>query len=620
MLTCCPNCDHELDASKNADGICPQCAGANGVSANASAIHAAGITQNNRATETLVTPPVVPDALVTQAVPLPLQESDTVPPPESFNRPTNSLETIDVHPDFEALQQSPEIGRVPSTAEATGRGLNSATGVAPQTGRPELHGTEHITAGNAPQPVANPVEPTSTTSDMLGHFQLLKQLGAGAFGAVFKAHDTKLDRIVALKIPKCGNLTATETESFLREARAAAQLNHSQIVGVHEVGQLDGRIYIVTDFINGMAMDDWLKTTQPAHAQTAELVATIADALDHAHGRGVVHRDLKPANILLDSELQPHIADFGLAKRDNGDMSQTTEGSILGTPAYMAPEQAAGNAKDADGRADIYSIGVMLFEMLTGQRPFAGNLQLLLVQIVHEEPPRPRNLNADIPQDLETICLRCLEKDPTKRFQTAGELAAELRRYLHNEPILSRPISNVERLWRWCGRNRMVAGLIAAVAVAVLVGGSLSFAFGVMAWSQEQQNQVLEESSDEAKRKAIEAAVREDLERIRRRNADARAIAASQAANRINAQMQQQERTSAQVLREREQQELSDNAVDQAVAAFAANRLGNSKNSRNSSSLPNGGNIDLQAQQKLLNQLKGNLGKLNSTLAKPRGR
>ena len=294
-------------------------------------------------------------------------------------------------------------------------------------------------------PADRPAVPLQT----LGHFELLGRLGVGGFGSVWKAHDNELDRFVAIKIPRRGQLDPAQEEQFLREARVAAQLRHPNIVPVHEIGREGETIYIVSDFISGVPLSDWLIENQPTFNETAELCAKVSEALHHAHQAGVVHRDLKPSNIMIDDEGQPHIMDFGLAKREVGEITMTADGTILGTAAYMSPEQAQGLSHFSDRRSDIYSMGVTIFQMLTGELPFRGSPQMLIMQVVNEEPPQPRRLNRHIPADLETICLKCLEKDKTQRFATADELAAEFRRYVRKEPIHSRPITSVERAWRW---------------------------------------------------------------------------------------------------------------------------------------------------------------------------
>ncbi|MEO1618179.1 MAG: serine/threonine-protein kinase, partial [Planctomycetota bacterium] len=318
-------------------------------------------------------------------------------------------------------------------------------------------------------------------AETIGHFQLVETLGMGAFGLVHKAKDQVLDRWVAVKIPRKGQLTPKEAEVFLREARTAAQLSHPNIVSVFEVGRADESVYIVSDYIQGVTLLDFISGRRVSAREAATLAQQICHGLAHAHQHGVVHRDLKPANIMLDGNNEPRIMDFGLAKRDVGELTMTVEGQVLGSPGYMSPEQARGDSHAVDGRADIYAMGVILFKMLTGELPFRGSARMVMHQVLTEEAPSPRLLNSSIPKDLETICLRCLEKDPRKRFSTAEALEAELQRFLEGKPILSRRIGNVARTWRWCKRNPSIAIWSGVAVASLLIGTLVSSAFAVQA-------------------------------------------------------------------------------------------------------------------------------------------
>lgn len=305
---------------------------------------------------------------------------------------------------------------------------------------------------------------------LVDRFRLIEQIGRGATSTVWKASDDELGREIALKIPHREGIV--DSGRFVREARLTAQLRHPHIVQVYEAGQTDGLVYLVSELITGSSLEQRLNEGPLSVKDAVTLLIQITDALAYSHRKRIIHRDLKPQNVLIDDAGQPHITDFGLARSSGRDEGVVTKsGEMLGTPAYMAPEQATGDSRSADARTDIYSVGVIMFQMLTRELPFRGTLNSVVYQIVHSQPPAPQLRNSAIPTDLNTICLKCLEKEPQNRFQSAEELRDELIRFRDGRPILSRPVSVAGHLWKWSRRNPRLAllafactGLLAAVA------------------------------------------------------------------------------------------------------------------------------------------------------------
>lgn len=303
-------------------------------------------------------------------------------------------------------------------------------------------------------------------------YEIVEELGRGGMGVVYRARQLALKRDVALKMILSGaHAGPGDLRRFANEAEAIARLDHPNIVQVYEVGQAEGRPFIALEYLEGGSLSNRLAGKPQPPRAAAEMICLLAEAIEFAHQRGVVHRDLKPANVMFDRHGAMKITDFGLAKRLEGESAGTRTGDVMGTPSYMAPEQASGATRQIGPPCDIYSLGVMLYEMLTGRPPFHGQDSVdTLLAVISEEPVPPRRLTAHVPRDLETICLKCLEKSPARRFASAGELAADLRRFLNHEPIVARPPGALERGIKWVRRHP--ARAIALGSVAVLLGAA----------------------------------------------------------------------------------------------------------------------------------------------------
>lgn len=339
--------------------------------------------------------------------------------------------------------------------------------------------------------------------ERVGRFELLELVGAGGCGLVYRARDPRLNRIVALKLPRREWIgTSAEADRFVREARTAASLRHPGIVSVYEAGQADGRTYLACEFIEGSTLARRLGGRPLSPGPAAEIVAQMAEALDFAHRQGVIHRDIKPTNILMDQEGRPHLADFGLAKSLTEEQTLTDDGQTLGTPAYMSPEQARGEMRQVGPRSDIYSLGVVLFEALTGERPFRGHPRSILLQVQNEDPKSPRRLNPHVPLDLEAICLTAMAHSPSERYATAGHFAEDLKRYLRGETVRARPAGQLRRICRAARRRPLVAGLLLAL-VAI---GALGFGGVAWQWSRSQALYEAEHQQNERLNAALSSA------------------------------------------------------------------------------------------------------------------
>jgi eukaryotic-like serine/threonine-protein kinase len=382
------------------------------------------------------------------------QEAGAAPPATAADAPT-------VPPSFPTFAVPGGTGILPVDDKPAGK-------------MPAPH--QDATVDLGPSASTAPEMTVSTQIRYFGDYEITRELARGGMGVVFQARQVSLNRAVALKMILAGQLAnETDVKRFYAEAEAAANLDHPGIVPIFEVGEHEAQHYFSMGFVEGRSLSQRLADGPLPARQAAELIRRVSEAIEYAHQRGVIHRDLKPANILLDRSGNPRVTDFGLAKKVQGDSGLTGSGQIMGTPSYMPPEQAGGPRGDVGPAADVYALGATLYALVTGRPPFqAATAMDTVLQVISDEPVPPRRLNASVPRDVETIALKCLEKEPAKRYASALALAEDLRRYLDGEPIVARPIGARERAWKWVRRRPVVSGLAAFCAAAVIsliVGG-----------------------------------------------------------------------------------------------------------------------------------------------------
>ncbi len=416
------------------------------------------------------------------------KSEDTVARPEAGPPAAPEPQTA-LHPS--TITEAPTIAPgPPPTSLMTGAppsSVHEEATVPPSDSAPTAH-DQPTTAVLGQDPSATPDTFEPTRVRYFGDYEIVREIARGGMGVVFRARQVTLNRTVALKMILAGQLANdTEVKRFYTEAEAAANLDHPGIVPIFEVGQHEGQHYFSMGFVEGQSLSQRLAEGPLPSREAAELIRRVSEAIEYAHQHGVIHRDLKPANILLDQNGNPRVTDFGLAKRVQGDSGLTGSGQIMGTPSYMPPEQARGKRGEVGPTADVYALGATLYALVTGRPPFLAATPMdTVIQAISDEPVPPRRLNAALSRDLETICLKCLEKDPGKRYASAAALAEDLRRYLANEPILARPVGPAERAWRWSRRSPVVAGLAAGIALALVLGTVVAWYFALRATEGER--------------------------------------------------------------------------------------------------------------------------------------
>lgn len=352
-------------------------------------------------------------------------------------------------------RQRLEVGRSNSTESETNGGRATAPTLGVDSSRNDTVESKE----------AHPVDEVSAEGSF-GRFELRKLLGQGGFGRVYLAFDPQLNREIALKLPIFAAASKKQMQRFRTEARAAAQLFHPHIVRLFESGEIDGQAYIVSEYVQGMALSEYLKNNTVSLEQAADWTIALSEALSYAHEHGVLHRDIKPHNVIVDQANQPQLLDFGLAKRLDEDSTATVEGAMLGTPAYMSPEQARGDLQRIGPHSDQYSLAAVLYQLITGEKPFSGGDLQVIAQLTRVEPTEPRSLNPDVPMDLQAICQKAMSKEIELRYGTVAEFGRDLRRWRSGRTVAARPLNAVQRLRRWRHRN---PGLAVAVATATLL-------------------------------------------------------------------------------------------------------------------------------------------------------
>jgi WD40 repeat protein/tRNA A-37 threonylcarbamoyl transferase component Bud32 len=505
----CPDCNRRLQAPNDSQGRrarCPHCGAAHHVPGEATPPVASSVTAQGAilATVGLATPEPATAGLTVDF--LPAGQQSTAPLPANASSPTEAKPLLPAWPASSRTGPLPSADEVLTAAPASGQGVPG--------------------------------------------YELLGELGRGGMGVVYKARQVKLNRLVALKmILSGGHAGAADLARFKTEAEAIARLQHPNVVQIHEVGEHNGLPFFSLEFCAGGSLENKLRGTPLPPPEAAALVETLARAVHAAHQASVIHRDLKPANVLLLEDGTPKVSDFGLAKKLDDASGQTQSGAVMGTPSYMAPEQASGRSKEIGPAADVYALGAILYECLTGRPPFkAATVMDTLVQVVSDEPVPPSQLQSTTQRDLETICGKCLQKDPGKRYDSALSLAEDLGRYQRGEPIAARPVGRLERGWRWCRRNPAVATLLAAVFLSMAVGTGVAWSFARAAANRAEEAEQARQSEAtraEEERKAKEATAKALVEVERQKGA-------AEKAREAEARRAEEERKAKEAAREAE--------------------------------------------------------------------